>query len=64
MALLNISQFANRVEPELIICKKCSGSMSEIPLKFLDLCKLVMSKKKIIKRYCCNDCLSEIISEK
>lgn len=64
MALLNIHQFIERVDVQLHLCDKCYGKMHETPITTLDAVKLIFSKPKIIKRYKCVDCNTEIKTEK
>lgn len=38
--------------------------MNEVPIAAIDAFKLLIGKKKIIKRYKCEDCLNEVKEEK
>lgn len=64
MAILNIYQFSERQIAEIRLCKICSGKMEETHINTLDAIKYIFGKKKIIRRYKCNDCNNEIKIEK
>jgi hypothetical protein len=64
MAILNIHQFIERTDHFIYLCPKCSGKMNETTITTSDAIKFIFGKKKIIKRYKCVDCNSEIKTEK
>lgn len=64
MPILNLKFFLDKVEPILQICPNCYGQMNEVPLKVVDLGLLILSKKKIVRRYRCVDCMNETLLKK
>lgn len=63
MAILNIKQFLERVDVPIKLCNTCYGKMNEMPITQFDALKLIFGKRKIIKRYKCIDCGTEVKTE-
>lgn len=59
MAILNICEFIERVESEMVYCPHCRGIMRQISFKRMDALKFVLGKKTLPKRFQCADCQRE-----